>query len=72
MEDTNKYKITNYLNSGTDLVFTLDATTNVITPVGGYQSSATAWYFYNNDTEKSLSHATLPDLRFPSIRSTCI
>lgn len=52
MEGTNKYKITNYLNSGTDFVFTLDATTNVITPAGGYQSSATAWYFYNNDTEK--------------------
>lgn len=52
MEGTNKYKIENYLNSGTDLLFTADPATNLITPIGGYQSSATAWYFYNNDTEK--------------------
>ncbi|MEY8608691.1 hypothetical protein AALM74_05870 [Parabacteroides segnis] len=52
MEGTDKYKIENYLNSKTDLVFTVDPTTYVISPVGGYQSSATAWYFYNNDTEK--------------------
>lgn len=52
MEGTNKYKIENYLNSGTDLVFNVDPATGAISMIGGYQSSATAWYFYNNDTEK--------------------
>lgn len=52
MEGTNKYKIVDYLHSGTDLLFTVDASTGAIAPLGGYQSSATAWYFYNNDTEK--------------------
>ena len=52
MTGTNRYKIENYLNSGADLIFTLDETSNLLTPLGGYSSNATSWYFYNNDTEK--------------------
>lgn len=52
MEGTNKYKIKDYLHSGTDFLFTVDAATGAVAPLGGFQSSATAWYFYNNDTDK--------------------
>jgi len=48
LEGTDNYKIKNYLNTGYDLTFTIDATNSAVIPSGG-RSTSTMWYCEGED-----------------------